>query len=592
MEAKLASYIENYQKEGLCIIPVPFREKAAKIQWGELQNRLPTEQELSAWFDKNNTNIAVICGRISGNLVALDCDSREIFYDLSKKICQNINVKDIREFTRISQTARGFQIWLRTQEPVKSNKFPKLDIKGEGGYVVAPPSIHPSGKQYAFLNPKTPIRAIKDLREIGVDIQQEEPTRDKEPHWVTELLRGVSEGQRNDSCLRLAGYFKNHHPKDITEQILKDWNTKNVPPLSTSEVLATVDSAYKYNVVNNSLFINNNREREDFLPPDDFSLKSGQVGGQVVDKSRSYGELSQPFDDFLRENPEPHWKKDVAEYIGTSYRDRTFIKLVQRRVRDGAVKVRHGGDKIQWVNRDWEKSEISLSAGERTFLDLLLPFGGEKYIAIPERSQIVVAGDVGSGKTHFGYLIAELNVGNLPIRHFVNEIGDSKAIRNLDDFPRLLQDLGKGYHLINQDREGLDVAENLDPNGLNIFDYLHLPSNKEWFLGLQQGLARFSQKIERGIFVVMLQKKQGSLLAMGGDVTRMQSEIYLTLNIEEDVEGDANEYGYKVGRVDVVKCKDWVSKINPETRCCRYRTAPKHGQLVADGKGWIRKEKT
>jgi hypothetical protein len=315
---------------------------------------------------------------------------------------------------------------------------------------------------------------------------------------------------------------------------------------------------------------------------------SGQVSGQVVDKLRDYGELSEPFDSFLKENPEPHWKKDVAEVIGTTYKDQGFMKLVQRRFRDGMIRISHGGDKIQWVNKDWQRSKIPLDAGKREFLGLSLPFGAEKYIATPEHSQIVVAGDVGSGKTHYGYHLANLNVGKIQIRHFVNEIGDSKAIRNLDDFPRLVEFFGKGYDLVNQDKEQLDVAENIDSNGLNIYDYLHLSWTKEWFLLLQKELARLSQKLETGVIVVMLQKKRGIKLAMGGDSTRMQCETYISLNIEKDIRGSENEPGYKIGRVDIVKCKDWASCINPEVLSCRYRTAPKHGKLILyDGEGWF-----
>ena len=306
-----------------------------------------------------------------------------------------------------------------------------------------------------------------------------------------------------------------------------------------------------------------------------------------MDKSREYGDLSIPFDDFLKENPEPHWKRDVAEAIGTIYKDQGFIKLVQRRAKEGMIRISHGGDKIQWVNKDWQRSKISLEAGKREFLGLSLPFGAEKYIATPEHSQIVVAGDVGSGKTHYGYHLADLNVGKIQIRHFVNEIGDSKAIRNLDDFPRLLEFFGKGYDLVNQDKEQLDVAENIDPKGLNIYDYLHLPSTKEWFLWLQKELARLSQKLETGVIVVMLQKKRGVGLAMGGDSTRMQCETYISLNVEKDVKGSDNEPGYKIGRVDIVKCKDWASNINPETLSYRYRTAPKHGKLIPYGEGWF-----
>lgn len=381
--------------------------------------------------------------------------------------------------------------------------------------------------------------------------------------------------------------------KGGTIEALTEWAKEEpeyVPQMSPN--MSPKEAKYTPPNVNddNSIYNILNRERADFSGKNENSFVARQVTGQVQDKSRGYGELSEAFDNFLRDNIEPHWKRDVAEYIGTTYKDESFQKLVLRRRTDGMIRITHGGDKIQWINKDWQKSKIPLEAGKREFLGLSLPFGAEKYIATPEHSQIVVAGDVGSGKTHWGYLIADLNVGKIPIRHFVNEIGDQKAIRNLDDFPFLHSHFDNGYDLVNQDKEGLDVAENLDPNGLNIYDYLHLPSSKEWFLWLQKELARLSQKLESGAVVVMLQKKRGVDLAMGGDSTRMQCETYFALNIVKDIIGDENTHGYKDCRIDIIKCKDWATKLNPEALSCRYYTAPKYGKLVAYSEGWKRKE--
>ncbi len=588
----LLEHVKFYREQGISIIPVPAKTKEAKIKWAEYRERLPTDSEINSWFNGNNTNVAALTGKPPGgkySLVVLDCDSSERFYEVAAVITSKLGVADILDFTLVSQTGRGYHILLWVKAPVKSAKFPNLDIKGEGGYILVPPSIHPNGMPYKFLNPKVPISVIDSLSDIGIDLERKPQGQigDK-PNWISEVLQhGADEGRRNDTCFRLAGYFKERQPRDITTQILLDWNQKNRPPLSEKEVITAVDSAYTY-AVNPLTYLNS--KRDDFPSKNTFCLESGQVSGQVVDKLREHGELALPFDNFLKENPEPHWKKDVAEAIGTIYKDQAFIKLVQRRAKEGMIKISHGGDKIQWVNKDWQRSKISLEAGKREFLGLSLPFGAEKYIATPEHCQIVVAGDVGSGKTHYGYHLADLNVGKIQIRHFVNEIGESKAIKNLDDFPHLQKFFDNGYVLINQDKEQLDVAENIDPNGLNIYDYLHLPSTKEWFLWLQKELARLSQKLEAGVIVVMLQKKRGTGLAMGGDSTRMQCETYISLNIEKDVRGSENEHGYKVGRVDIVKCKDWASSINPEVLSCRYRTAPKHGKLVADSEGWFEKK--
>ena len=61
--------------------------------------------------------------------------------------------------------------------------------------------------------------------------------------WITEALRGVTEGGRNDTCARLAGYFfKKGMNYDIVEALLLDWNEKNDPPLPVREVRTTIKS--------------------------------------------------------------------------------------------------------------------------------------------------------------------------------------------------------------------------------------------------------------------------------------------------------------------------------------------------------------
>ena len=61
--------------------------------------------------------------------------------------------------------------------------------------------------------------------------------------WIAEALRGVSEGGRNDTCARLAGYFfKKGLETDIVEALLQEWNERNDPPMPAREVRTTVRS--------------------------------------------------------------------------------------------------------------------------------------------------------------------------------------------------------------------------------------------------------------------------------------------------------------------------------------------------------------
>lgn len=52
----------------------------------------------------------------------------------------------------VAKTGRGLHMWYASIEPCGNGKLAeKLDLKGQGGYVVAPPSLHPDGHHYEWI---------------------------------------------------------------------------------------------------------------------------------------------------------------------------------------------------------------------------------------------------------------------------------------------------------------------------------------------------------------------------------------------------------------------------------------------------------
>lgn len=134
-----------------------------------------------------------------------------------------------------------------------------IDVRGDGGYVVAPPSIHRSGVRYSWLpglalgevelaEIPTWLHALM-IKEAGSAKTGKLPTR-RGPGRSTlrELATGgVSEGGRNVSVAKLAGHLlsKGIDPY-VTVELLMAWNrTKSMPPLEDDEVLSTVNSIAK-----------------------------------------------------------------------------------------------------------------------------------------------------------------------------------------------------------------------------------------------------------------------------------------------------------------------------------------------------------
>ncbi|MBZ0298298.1 MAG: bifunctional DNA primase/polymerase [Anaerolineae bacterium] len=118
------------------IIPVhtdPERAKVAAVPWALYQQRRATPDELHTWFvTQRYTGLAIVTGVVSG-LIVLDFDDPKLF-DYFRQVCPDLTV------TYMVRTRRGVHLYFRTSQIVPSRKGQGLDLKAQGGYVVAPPT--------------------------------------------------------------------------------------------------------------------------------------------------------------------------------------------------------------------------------------------------------------------------------------------------------------------------------------------------------------------------------------------------------------------------------------------------------------------
>lgn len=137
----------RYAALGRSVIPLLARDKRPAIKWQEFQSRRATEEEIRGWWRQwPNANIGIVTGKIS-NLVVIDIDGEQ-------GIAWIKSVPDFAKLqTPVVKTGKGFHFYLSHPGEKTSNfagREPGVDFRGDGGYVAAPPSVHPSGALYQF----------------------------------------------------------------------------------------------------------------------------------------------------------------------------------------------------------------------------------------------------------------------------------------------------------------------------------------------------------------------------------------------------------------------------------------------------------
>jgi len=225
----------HYRSIGWSPFPVPKGSKIPVIKWGKYQTQIASENEIRAWWKESpDANIGIATGKVSG-IVVVDIE----------------NGGDVKGFspTVTSRTGGGgYHLVYKHPDILIRNSVkviaPLTDIRGDGGYFLAPPSLHPSGNTYEW--------------EIGPDeVDYADfpksllPDSSKIKKWERSL-DGAPEGSRNDSGASMAGKILSSCSPDLWDTVgwagFTDWNKKNIPPLQDKELISVWESVKKYHV--------------------------------------------------------------------------------------------------------------------------------------------------------------------------------------------------------------------------------------------------------------------------------------------------------------------------------------------------------
>jgi putative DNA primase/helicase len=119
-----------------------------------------------------------------------------------------------------------------------------IDVRGDGGYIVAPPSLHESGTAYRWVDPDD---QLCDLPETIVRVMRSGTSQDE--RLEIDSTEQVYEGERNDRLYRYGSALRGNEGLDRGEVLARliSFNDSHCePPLDESEVISIAENACKY----------------------------------------------------------------------------------------------------------------------------------------------------------------------------------------------------------------------------------------------------------------------------------------------------------------------------------------------------------
>ncbi len=260
---------------------------------------------------------------------------------------------------------------------------------------------------------------------------------------------------------------------------------------------------------------------------------------------------------------------DVVRCRQVSSRDeKKNLSKILTRLKDEGIIERHGDRNgcYRRIEKDFEVLDIL--GAQTTPFSLVLPFQIHEKVHILQKSIIVLAGEVNTGKTAVALNVAKLNMEHVKIRYLSSEMGASEIKTRLLKVDIPLERWSK-VEFIERSHTFHDLVL---PDGLTIVDFLEKNDN---FYEIGQDIKNIFDKLKTGVAFILIQKKAGQVYGRGGDFSAEKARLYLTM---------------EPGKIKIVKGKNWANpEINPNGLELDFKLVD--GFKFVETSGWRRSER-
>ena len=535
----------SYIELGWSIIPVG-RNKRPLIKWEQYQKKIADKNTIAKWYSKNpHAGIGIVTGKIS-NLTVLDADNEQAFKLLNSFLPDSLEIPTVK-------TPKGKHLYFEYTPELHNTVRTlgtQLDIRNDGGYVVAPPSKNSNGLFYEW-NSAPSSEIINKIPSMLVDILIQSYNNTNNNIYINTsggvlgggISRGISsvtqktaqqsitttlnsnnnnnsnieflcQGRRDSDLFHTANcLFKGGMKKELVYKVVELLGKNCTPEFSQKEARIKVESAFQ-RVCNR----------------DEFNMHHVREFVSVTSGNFSITEALQTITTVT-----PKTRAKIRVYLS-------------RLVNDGVIE--RVGQNDGWFRRvDNVIEKIDLIKINESEFKLKLPLDLDRLIIPQPKNIVIFAGERNAGKSCFCLNIAKMNVGaGYPVRYLTSEMGGVELKHRLKkfepDWPY------EAWYQVDFFERASDFHDILEPDGLTIIDYLKL---EDQFYLVGAKIRRIFQKLKNGIVVIALQKSDRSSLGVGGQFTLDEARLYVTLMSNPPAGGIAK----------IEKAKNWRTERNP-----------------------------
>jgi hypothetical protein len=228
-----AAHGPRYADAGLAVVPTHSdNPKKPAVLWKALQNKRPSLNTVDGWADRfPDANVGIVTGSTS-NLTVVDVDDAKHLSE-AIRLCGDTPIK-----VRSPRDGGGFHLWYRSNDERNAVGYLglKIDIRGQGGIVAAPPS-HRGDQDRAYVFLDGGLECLDDLR----------PIRTADNSLQRDMAVRANVGQRNDWLFKQL-LIPARRCKDESELANEAFrlNQQCNPPLPYNEVLTLARKVWGY----------------------------------------------------------------------------------------------------------------------------------------------------------------------------------------------------------------------------------------------------------------------------------------------------------------------------------------------------------